>query len=348
VLAFEIALERGSYAGPLARVGSKLWGLVAARSVIRRFELPSRTRVVALGGATLGGSGKTPLAIACAAEIASTGARVALVGHAHRARPKRARVVLVDDPLDEVGDEALIAARSLSRAGVAVVVAPSRRAAIEWAARGADVLVLDGVAQTSPTRASLSLLSVDAMEPWGRAGALLPRGDLRAPRDVLLAACDAVVALGDANDDVALGDANDTHEPSDAVWFHARNASRGAQVGECLRTWDELSKVRVGLLCALARPERLIRELEGRGVECRAVVRARDHGPFDARAIARAARAAETAGVDLWLATGKCALHLAHVAADVGLRLRAPLGTIEHSVTLSCALRQRLRAVVAP
>ena len=41
---------------------------------------------------------------------ARAGARVALVGHAYRATPGRARVVAPDDALHEVGDEALVAA----------------------------------------------------------------------------------------------------------------------------------------------------------------------------------------------------------------------------------------------
>jgi tetraacyldisaccharide 4'-kinase len=367
VLALEIALEQGRFDGPIIRACAAAWARIGTRTVVRRLDLPAWTRVVAIGGATLGGSGKTPLAIACAAELAATGARVALVGHAHRARPRRARVVTPGDPLHEVGDEALVATRQLATAGVPVIVAPRRSAAIDFAARCADVLVLDGVAQTSPTRASLALLSVDAAEPWGRA-CVVPHGDLRAPKAVLLSACDEVVAIGDANNHVAIGDANNHVAIGDAnnhvaigdanphesprTWLCARTVSPGARVGDSLRTWDELSKVRVGLLCALARPDRVIRQLEGYGIALHVVVRARDHGPFDADVLEGAARvhahAYEREGVDLWLATPKCALHLAHLPADVGLRLHAPVATIEYSLVLSSALRQRLRAVFAP
>jgi tetraacyldisaccharide 4'-kinase len=340
VLSLQVALEHGRFDGPMFRACSAAWARIAPRTVVRRLDLPARTRVVAVGGATLGGSGKTPLAIACAAEIAATGARVALVGHAHRARPLRARVVTVDDPLTEVGDEALVAARQLAAVGVAVIVAPRRGAAIQFAALHADLLVLDGVGQTSPNRASLALLSVDAAEPWGRACAVLPCGDLRAPRQALLSACDAVVAISDAADP---GGTSGTHEPNRS-WLQARSASWGARVGDSLRTWDELSKVRVGLLCALARPDRVVRQLQSFGITLRAVVRTRDHGPFDSGVIARAC-ALERAGVDLWLATSKCALHLAHLRADVGPRLGAPIATIEYWLVLSRALRQRLRAL---
>src|SRR5580700_9814061 len=162
------ALEEGRSRGSMARATAQVWCHVAARRVVRSLEVPRGVRVVAVGGATLGGSGKTPLAIACARELAACGARVALVGHAYRARPGRARRALPDDGLAEVGDEALLAARSLG-SEVPVVVAPSRSLAVAEAARQADVLVLDGVLQIAPVRAALALLAVAAVEPWGRA-----------------------------------------------------------------------------------------------------------------------------------------------------------------------------------
>jgi tetraacyldisaccharide 4'-kinase len=277
--------------------------------------------VVAVGGATLGGSGKTPLAMACAREIASTGAEVAFVGHAYRAAPGRARVVGMHDPLAEVGDEALLAARALAPLGVRVVIAPRRRDAVRLASRLAGVLVIDGVLQTRPVRASLALLAVDADEPWGRAASLPPAGDLRAPRRALLAACDRVVVVGDGAD------------------ADARVVSRGGWLGGTLHTWEALSGMRLGLLCALARPDRILRSLARRGLTVRAVVRVRDHDPFDRSSLAAAARAP----VDLWLASPKCALKLGDFAA---LRV----ATLDHHLTLSPALAARcaLRACAAP
>jgi tetraacyldisaccharide 4'-kinase len=353
VLPLAIALEQGRFHGAIARACAAAWACVAERTVVRHLDFPIRTRIVAVGGATLGGSGKTPLAIACAAELASRGARVALVGHAYRARPRRARVVAVDDALHEIGDEALMAARALAPAGVRVVVAPGRGEAIAFAARDADILVLDGVAQTAPVRASLALLAVDAMVPWGGACAVAPRGDLRAPKDALLRACDGVVAIGDASNLVAIGHApDDSPESSPLVerWL-GRIASSGARVGDAILTWDDLARRRVGLLCALARPERVVRFLEGRGIVLRAIVRACNHGPVPATVLARAKDARIGLRIDTWLATRKCALHFAVAVArpgDVGNFLHAPIAAIEHELVLSSALRERLQALAAP
>ena len=137
------------------------WWVTLAR---RTRALEASVPAICVGGATLGGTGKTPLAIAIAKRLAAGGARVALVGHAYRAAPGRARVVAPDDPLAKVGDEALVCARAL--AGIArVVVAPRRQAAMDLAARLADVMVVDGVLQLRPRRAALSILTIHTAAP---------------------------------------------------------------------------------------------------------------------------------------------------------------------------------------
>lgn len=295
-------------------------GALLGRTVVRRLAWPSGVRVVGVGGTTFGGSGKTPLAIACAAELAARGARVALVGHAYRARPRRARVVSAGDPLREVGDEALVAARALAHLGVRVVVAPTRARAIALASREADTLVVDGVLQTAPVRVSLALLAADAAEPWGAARgrpAVPPLGYLRAPVEALLAACDMVITVGDGG--------------------RAALLSKGAWIGGTLHPWSDLATRRLGLVCALARPERVVRFLAGRGIRPHALLCCRDHGPLGRRTIARAARAP----VDLWLATPKCALHVAAEASGL------PLATIDHALALPPALSAGLAELAA-
>lgn len=364
VLTLAQALERGSLRGPLARALSRAWaGAFEAglARVARPLVLPPQIPVLAVGGATLGGSGKTSLAIACAERLASQGARVALVGHGFRARPRHARRVEVDDRLSEVGDEALACARSFSRFGarVSVVVAPRRAEAIDFAARVLEpqVLVLDGVLQTYPQRVSLSLLAVDALEPWGRPASTPPCGDLRAPAAALLAACDLVVPVGNEGE-CAAPSAHGTIV-SRGAWVAGvpprRGIGKGVGMGrggnggkeeeeeeEVLLPWRELKGLRVGLLCALARPERLLRSLSRRGVYPELVVRVRDHGPLGQGALDEMSRRRE---VDLWLASPKCGLHLREV--DVWRHaLAVGVGVIDFALELSPALCSRLASLL--
>ncbi len=313
------ALEEGRLRGPVARGLSRVWARVAADAVVRPLPRPPGVALVAVGGSTLGGSGKTPLAIACALQRARAGARAAFVGHAYRARPGRCRIVAPDDPLDEVGDEAIVAARALAPAGIPVVVGPTRAAAVAHAASLADALVVDGVLQTAP-RASLSLLAVDERHPWGHAQAVPPCGDLCAPIGALLAAADRTVTVGDDSAD-------------------ARRVSRGAWVGQELLTWDALAGLRLGLVVALARPERLLASIARRGLTPSVVVRAQDHGRVSPSAL-------RTSTVDLWIASPKCALHARAALGARGPGSPAPpLAVLDHTVALGPRLSQLLRAI---
>src|SRR5580658_2515622 len=108
VLGLDEALEQGTLRLPGAELLTEAWRLAMARALRRKLRWPAHVKVLAIGGSTLGGSGKTPLAIACAAELARLGASPVLVGHAHRAAPGFARVVGGSDPVERVGDEALV------------------------------------------------------------------------------------------------------------------------------------------------------------------------------------------------------------------------------------------------
>lgn len=389
VLALTIAeaLEQGKVAGWWGDSLSRVWQCTLGRNVVRRLAWPSNVRVIAVGGATLGGSGKTPLAIACAIELANAGARATVVGHGYRGRLDEARVVGPFDSVECVGDEALVAARALDGCDRArVVVAPTRAAAIQMAARSSDVLVLDGVSQTRPVRATMALLAVDGTEPWGRAAALPPRGDLRAPIADLLRACDVVVPLTDAAalprraslppggptreterapagggggggsgplgsrlcPSGGIGGSGPGQRIMPATVMPATVEADGAWTMGSDRVsrrhffpWASLRNARVGLLLALARPDRIVRWLVRRGVSPCAIVRAPNHGPVDRR-LERACRSTARGEIDVWLATQKCAAHAYHA------RLGAPLAVMDHSLALHPAFRSRLRKEALP
>lgn len=342
------ALERGAAADSRwGRHASLAWRVTVGRSVTRRLDWPSHVHVIAIGGSTLGGSGKTPLAIACTAFLAAAGATAILVGHGYRARARTAHFVSPRDAVEAVGDEALLAARELEPFGdrARVVIGRSRSAAIAWAARRADVLVLDGVSQTEPERASLALLALDALEPWGHAGAIPPCGDLRAPVSTLLDACDAIVPIGPPRESLAVAWQGPTRGAR--VWPATVVGSRGAWFDAFapdprLLAWETLRQLRVGLVTAMARSDRVVRALARQGVCPCAVVCASDHGPLGQRAVQACSIAASARRVDVWLATRKCALHAA--AKPLG----APLAVLEYKLALHPSLGARIRAIAEP
>lgn len=322
-------LEEGAWTGLPAVALARLWQAVAARRLARRVP-ETHARTLCIGGATLGGSGKTPLALACARHLVARGATVSLIGHAYRASPRVARVVRPEDPVREVGDEALMLACALAHEPRAeVVVAPSRAAAMARA-RG-DVIIFDGLHQMHPDRADLALLAVDANHPWG-AGRCPPAGDLRAGMANLQAAADVIVAVG-TQTEMPNGAMSGARIENRGVWLPARqDRAHLASFGEgTLLPWASLRDARIGLYTGLARPARITTLLAHHGVRPCVVVRARDHGPPS-----RGAAAAWTrANVDVWLATAKCANQL------VGLPYLS-LRVIDMQVHLDPALRIHL------
>lgn len=311
------ALETGAFSRfPMARATARIYGAVAAARLTKTIALPPGALVVGIGGAHLGGSGKTVLAGVVADFSAKLGAKVVVVGHGYGSPAVRAgapRVVRPEDHLVDVGDEARLLARTVA-SGVTVVVGP-REAAIRFAVDRleADVVVVDGLLQTSPARLALSLLAVPS--PSWREGQAPPAGDLRAAPAALARACDHVVTIG------------------------AAKGVGGLSVSLRDRFDEPLGERRPGLLTALARPERVVLRLRTAGIAIGPVLSAPDHGPVPPRLLRRAGA---IRGVDVWLATSKCIQHFPPSIAGIPVR---PIGLeASPSAELTSLLRGRLGA----
>lgn len=282
--------------------------------------------MIGVGGAVLGGAGKTPVAIEIARALAkgAGGDGVALIGHAYRARPGFARVVAESDRADEVGDDALSAARSLS-GDVRVVVAATRQDAVDHAASiGARVLVVDGLLQAAPRRLFASILLLDGAAPWG-SGACPPAGDMRAPRAALLAAADLIAAVCMEGAPIA------PDLPASAIRLHAHVAGAISASGE-RTSLDAIARTRAGLLLTVARPARIEAALARASVRPIVSIALGDHTTPSPRVLARAARAP----VDVWLTTARCAVKL---PAAIG---GAPVLALDHRINVA-PLAARLR-----
>jgi tetraacyldisaccharide 4'-kinase len=320
--ALQDKLESGRFNGPLSRLVSRAYGAIAAGHLVREITVPRDVRVIAVGGATLGGSGKTPVAIAWARREAKNNVHVALIGHAYRARPNVARVVSADDDVHAVGDEALVCARSL--AGVAeVVVAPTRQMAVDFAvARGATVLVLDGVAQISPRRADVALLVTSSPQ---HTNACPPAGDLRSPFPALKALADFVVRISDEdNFDLA----------EDEIGMRVISEGARAANGDVM-SFEALSNMRVGLALSIAHPERVLRMLSRRGVVPVACAYVGDHAGSKIRAtIEQVSRGDASIGacIEAWLISEKCASFVAPTSHDT-----VPIYVVAHELELRVA-----------
>jgi tetraacyldisaccharide 4'-kinase len=338
---------------PLAGAVARAWEAVA--DPVRATRLPAGASVVGIGGATLGGAGKTPLTLALAQALARRGSRVAVVASGYRCRLSAARHIRPDDRASIVGDEALWLCRALWAERVHVVCGPRRDEALEVAAEVGGLIVVDGLLQARPQRLDLSVLVLDGARPWG-AARCPPAGDLRARPDRLLAAADLVVVcqptrrvaaahmnvgqptcrVAAAHMNVAqptrrMAAAQVTPLPCATPLYHSQSELLGARTprGEPISI-DELRSMRLGLLLAVARPDRVLEALTENGIVPCAVRLFGDHSPMTRMAMRRA-----DPSPDAWLTTAKCATKLAERLAG------APVLTLEHRVAVPEALLAR-------
>lgn len=148
------------------------------RGLLRSTRLPVPVCVV--GNLSVGGTGKTPLVIALAEALVQRGWRPGLITRGYRSAKVAPRVVTPASAPIEVGDEALL----LARTGLPVWVGVDRAAvarALLAAHPHCDVIISDDGLQHYRLARDLELVVVDTARGWGN-GWLLPAGPLREPR----------------------------------------------------------------------------------------------------------------------------------------------------------------------
>jgi tetraacyldisaccharide 4'-kinase len=168
-----------------------LYGAVAARrlgAAGTRVAVP----VICIGNPTVGGAGKTPLAMTVARMLKAEGERPVFLSRGYGGRqPGPLEVDAKRHRARDIGDEPLLLARLAP-----TIVARNRVQGAQAAlAGGASVVVMDDGFQNPSLRKDLSMLVVDAARGLGNA-TVIPAGPLRAPLPAQLACADAVVVVG--------------------------------------------------------------------------------------------------------------------------------------------------------
>jgi len=186
-----------TYAALLSPLGTVYARIVRLRQA-RAHPFRANARILCVGNLTVGGSGKTPVAIALGRFLTARGAKIAFLTRGYGGRLRGpVQVNAARHSAADVGDESLL----LVSHGV-TIVARNRAAGARLAdSLGIDVVIMDDGYQNFQITKDLSLVVVDAETGFGN-GQCLPAGPLRELAASGLARADALVLVGEGRPDL--------------------------------------------------------------------------------------------------------------------------------------------------
>jgi tetraacyldisaccharide 4'-kinase len=254
--------------GLVARLLSPLawiYGAIAAWRM-RRTGFRAGIPVICVGNFTLGGTGKTPSAIAIAKLLAAGGEKPVFLTRGYGGR--LAGPVQVDPALHraaDVGDEPLLLARHRP-----TIVARDRAAGAAFAqVSGATVIVMDDGLQNPSLHKDLSIAVVDGRRGFGN-GSVFPAGPLRAPLTTQTAHIHAVLIVG-------------TGPGTGPVVEHARAAGHpvlSARLEPASEALQAIGSRKVLAFAGIGDPEKFFSTLASAGIVTTIEESFADHHPY--------------------------------------------------------------------
>jgi tetraacyldisaccharide 4'-kinase len=159
----------------------RLW--LHRKRILQTRTLPCK--VISIGNLTVGGTGKTPMAVMLARRIQRYGYRVAVISRGYGARLEKQGAVVSDGrtlrcDARTAGDEPYLVACSTRATPVVIGRDRFRSGLLACSAFQPDVVLLDDAFQHLRLARDLNLVLLDYHFPFGNRR-LLPRGSLREP-----------------------------------------------------------------------------------------------------------------------------------------------------------------------
>jgi tetraacyldisaccharide 4'-kinase len=331
---------------PLAPLYGALMNKRAAwyrSGVMESSRLPAP--VISVGNLTMGGTGKTPMAVYIARRLLAAGYKPAIVSRGYGGKA-RETINLVSDgkhcllDADQAGDEPRLMAESLP--GVVVVTGVKRAVAAEFAVEslGADVIILDDGFQHLALQRDLDLVLFKAPIFLGN-GRVFPGGKLREPISALARADGFVITGLDRQNRAAAGDFQNflAEKFPDKPVFMAeyRFESVLNQAGEA--AGKEILTRKLYGFCGLAEPGGFLRTIGAQGGSLFGFAVFPDHHPYTAADLDKLVAAAAAFGCEGLLTTEKDMVKL----KDLPCRL--PVYALRVALDLPAAFNDLLLAV---
>jgi tetraacyldisaccharide 4'-kinase len=273
--------------GALTRALLSPLGWIYAAATARRIATTTPARapvpVICVGNLTLGGTGKTPIAIALMEAALTLGRQPAGLTRGWKGQLKGpARVEPKLHTARDVGDEPLLLARAAP-----TYIDPGRVEGAHLAvSEGADLIVMDDGHQNPKLEKTLSIVVVDGVTGWG-ANMVFPAGPLREPVATGLARADAVIVMmpdAGTRPDYAGLKLDQLEIPVLTAWLEPRE---GVPTGPLLA------------FAGIGRPQKFFDALKDAGAELADAVSFPDHYAFNRSDIDRLRDLADAHGAQL-------------------------------------------------
>jgi tetraacyldisaccharide 4'-kinase len=269
-----------------------------------------RAPIICVGNAISGGAGKTPTVRMLSSMLKISGQEPHCISRGYRGKPQKepVRIDLKNHKAEEVGDEALV----LAKTAPSWVFHDRQKAAIAAIQNGATVVLSDDGLQNPQFQKDISLLVMESDYGVGN-GQLLPVGPLREPVRKALARSDAVILIGKGS-----------YKPKTnlPIWRAKVTLTNDFAIYE---------NSPVIAFAGIAHPQKFFDSLKSAGVKLKESIAYADHNAYNATELALLQDKAEEEGAIL-MTTAKDYVKLPEpfqqycVVVDLKLQLEDPKG----------------------
>lgn len=242
-----------------------IYGMIAGRRM-RRAGLHAGIPVICVGNFTLGGTGKTPTAIAIAKLLAAKGETPFFLTRGYGGTlTGPVRVDPTTHHAADVGDEPLLLARAAP-----TIVSRDRAAGAVFAQQAsASVIVMDDGLQNPSLRKDISIAVIDARRGLGN-GHVFPAGPLRATLSMQLKQVQAILAVGTGQD----------AGPVEALAREHGLPFLRARLEPAPDTATAIAPRKAFAFAGIGDPDKFFRTLAEAGIDATAKLSFADHHPY--------------------------------------------------------------------
>lgn len=257
--------------------------------------------VVSIGNITIGGSGKTPMAIYLADALTKKGKKVIVLSRGYKSKIHGIDIVsdgknILLNP-DEAGDEPFLIAKKTKN--IPVVIGKDRYKAGLFAIDRfqPDIIILDDGFQHIRLKRDKDIVLIDSIRGFGN-GCLLPRGILREPIDSLKRATH--IFVNGSGDKVSLQPLAFNLKPR---FFRYKPSGFVNLTDDTMIEPDKLKNKNILAFAGIANPISFFKTLEGLGIAIKEKMIFPDHHKYNSKDIEKIKTRANS--IDCFITTEK-------------------------------------------